>query len=149
MGLVYSPVIGVTLLFYLTPIWSSLIGMYWLNEPTTKSRWLAICIGLLGLTLLISQGDGQIPLNIGFIYGFIAGITWAVGGSMMKRYNKIPINSLLFFQLLFAALADLFLDLISGRSPTPSLSLLGEVVPISIAISLLIILPCMLIIFWA
>ena len=149
MGLVYSSVIRVTLLFYLTPIWSTLIGMYWLNEPTTKSRWLAICMGLLGLTLLISQGGGQIPLNIGDAYGFTAGITWAVGGSMVKRYDKVPMNSLLFFQLLFAALAALFLDLISGRSPTPSLSLLVEVVPISIAISLLIILPCMLIIFWA
>ena len=103
----------------------------------------------MGLTLLISKGGGQIPLNIGDVYGFIAGITWAVGGSMMNRYDKVPINSLLFFQLLFAALAALFLDLISGQSPTPSLSLLVEVVPISIAISLLIALPCMLIIFWA
>ena len=38
MGLVYSYVIRVTLLFYLTPICSTLIGMYWLNEPTTKSH---------------------------------------------------------------------------------------------------------------
>ena len=68
---------------------------------------------------------------------------------MAKRYDTVPISSLLFFQLLFAALAALFLDLISGQSPTPSLSLLVEVVPISIAISLLIILPCVLIIFWA
>ena len=67
----------------------------------------------------------------------------------MKRYDKVPINSLLFFQLLFAAFTALFLDLISGRSPTPSLGLLVEIAPISIAIFLLIIFPCMLIIFWA
>ena len=103
----------------------------------------------MGLTLLISQGGGQIPLNIGDFYGFTSGITLAVGGSIAKRYDTVPISSLLFFQLLFAALAALFLDLISGQSPTPSLSLLVEIVPISIAISLLIILPCVLIIFWA
>ena len=97
----------------------------------------------------MSQVGGKIPLNIGDVYGFTDGITVAVSGAKMKRCDKVPINSLLLFQLLFAALAALFLDLISGRSPTPSLSLLVEVVPISIAISLLIILPCMLIIFWA
>ena len=121
--------------------------MYWLNEPTTKSRWLAICIGLLRLTLLISQGDGQIRLNIGDVYGFIAGITWTVGGVMVKLYDKVPVNSLFVFQLLFAALIALLLGLISGRSPTPSLSLLVEVVPIPIAISPLIIFLCILIIF--
>ena len=68
---------------------------------------------------------------------------------MVNCYDTVPISSPLFFQLLFAALAALFLDLISGQSPTPSLSLLVEIVPISIAISLLIILPCVLIIFWA
>ena len=55
------------------------------KRANTKSRWLAVCIGLLGHTLLISRGGGQIPLNIGDVYGFIAGITWAVGGAMVKR----------------------------------------------------------------
>ena len=102
----------------------------------------------MGLTPLISQGGGQIPLNIGDFYDFTSGIIFAVGGSLVNRYDTVPISSPLFFQLLFAALAALFLDLISGQSPTPSLSLLVEVVPISIALSLLVILPCMLVIFW-
>ena len=75
MGLVYSYVISVTLLFFLTPICSTLVRMYWLKKPTTKSRWLAVCIGLLGLTLLISQGSGEIPINIGDVCDFVAGIT--------------------------------------------------------------------------
>ena len=87
----------VTLLFYLTPICATLIWMFWLSEPTIKSRWLAVCIGLLGLTFLMSQGGGQIPLNIGDVYGFTDGITLAVGGAMVKRYDKVPMNSLLFF----------------------------------------------------
>ena len=66
---------------------------------------------------------------------------------MVKRYDKVRKNSLLFFQLLLAALAALLLGLISGQSPTPSLSLLVEVAPVSIGISLLLILPCVLIIF--
>ena len=75
-------------------------------------------------------GGGQIPLNIEDFYGFTAGITFAVSGSMVKRYDTVPISSLLFFQLLFAALIAMLLGLISGRSPTPSLGLLVEIAPI-------------------
>jgi len=49
IGLVLSSVVRVTLLFYLAPIWSTLIGSYWLKEEVTRGRWIAIAIGLLGL----------------------------------------------------------------------------------------------------
>ena len=37
MGLVYSSVMRVTLLFYLTPLCSTLIWMFWLSVPTPKA----------------------------------------------------------------------------------------------------------------
>ena len=37
VGLVYSSVMRVTLLFYLTPLCSTLIWMFWLSVPTPKA----------------------------------------------------------------------------------------------------------------
>ena len=56
-----------------------------------------IGISLLGPTLLISKGSGQILLNRGDVYGFTAGITCAVGGAMVKLYDKVRVNSLFVF----------------------------------------------------
>ena len=103
IGLVLSSVVRVTLLFYLAPIWSTLIGSYWLKEEVTRGRWIAIAIGLLGLGFLVSQGGGQVPLNIGDALGFLSGITWAVGGAMIKRYGEVPMPTLLLFQFCLAS----------------------------------------------
>jgi drug/metabolite transporter (DMT)-like permease len=149
IGLVHSSVVRVTLLFYLTPVWSTLIGTFWLQESVTRSRWLAIGIGLLGLVFLVSQGGGQLPLNIGDLYGFVSGITWAIGGAMIKRYGEVPMPTLLFFQFLMASAFALLLGAATGIAPMPTFELLVQVGPASVAISIGLILPSILIIFWA
>ena len=55
-GLVFSSVVRATLLFYLTPVWATLIGMFWLGEQASWQRWAAIVGGLGGLMLLVSGG---------------------------------------------------------------------------------------------
>ena len=149
IGLVHSSVVRVTLLFYLTPVWSTLIGAYWLKEPITCGRWLAIAIGLLGLGFLVSQGGGDLPLNIGDFYGFASGVTWAIGGAMIKRYGDVPMPTLLFFQFILASGFALLLGATAGLAPTPSFALLVEVASVSVAISIGLIFPSILIIFWA
>jgi drug/metabolite transporter (DMT)-like permease len=149
IGLVHSSVVRVTLLFYLTPVWSTLIGAYWLKEPITRGRWLAIAIGLLGLGFLVSQGGGDLPLNIGDFYGLASGVTWAIGGAMIKRYGDVPMPTLLFFQFILASGFALLLGAAAGLAPTPSLALLVEVASVSVAISIGLIFPSILIIFWA
>jgi len=149
IGLVLSSVVRVTLLFYLAPIWSTLIGSYWLQEEVTRGRWIAIAIGLLGLGFLVSQGGGQVPLNIGDALGFLSGITWAVGGAMIKRYGEVPMPTLLLFQFCLASLFALLFGALWGQTSAPSLALLQQVAAASTVISIGIILPSILIIFWA
>ena len=149
IGLVLSSVVRVTLLFYLAPIWSTLIGSYWLKEEVTRGRWIAIAIGLLGLGFLVSQGGGQVPLNIGDALGFLSGITWAVGGAMIKRYGEVPMPTLLLFQFCLASVFALLFGALWSQGSGPSLALLQQVAPASTVISIGIILPSILIIFWA
>ena len=52
-GLVQTSVIRATLLFYLSPIWSTIIGIIWLNERLTIARVISIIVALIGLILLL------------------------------------------------------------------------------------------------
>lgn len=102
-GLLETTVIRATLLFYLSPIWSTMIGIIWLKEKFTKARVVSILIGLVGLFFLLSQKNLITQsLNIGDLFSVLSGIFWAIGGSILKRYsNNISILSLA--TLLYAA----------------------------------------------
>jgi len=64
-ALIETTVIRATMLFYLTPVWSTLIGVIWLSEPLTRARIISIFVAFAGLFLLLSNGDStNTPLNI-------------------------------------------------------------------------------------
>ena len=52
-GLVETTIVRATMLYYLTPVWSTLIGVIWLSEPLTRARIIAIGVAFLGLFLLL------------------------------------------------------------------------------------------------
>ena len=71
-GLVLSSVVRATLLFYLMPVWATLIGVFWLGERAAWQRWAAILAGLIGMLMLLS-GGGSVPLNIGDLLAILSG----------------------------------------------------------------------------
>ena len=83
-SLVHTDVVRATLLFYLTPIWATLIGIYWMNERPTWQRWAAIALGIVGLLLLVSGNTGR-AVNIGDLLALASGIAWAIGASMIRH----------------------------------------------------------------
>ena len=84
-GLLETTVARATLLYYLTPIWSTLLGVVWLSEPLTKARIIAIGVALIGLFLLLSNANSSNQaLNIGDLYSFMSGIFWAIGVSVLN-----------------------------------------------------------------
>ena len=90
-GLVYSSVIRVTLLFYLTPIWSTIIGVLWLSEKLRPDRIVAIILGLGGLWLLLAANDGAAqPLNVGDGMALLSGVFWGIGAACMKKWPMAP-----------------------------------------------------------
>ena len=65
-GLVETTIVRATLLYYLTPVWSTMIGVIWLSERLTRARIVAIAVAFAGLVLLISKNDpaadcGRLP----------------------------------------------------------------------------------------
>ncbi len=148
-GLVYSSVIRATLLFYLTPIWATLIGILWLGEAANRQRWTAIAGGLTGLVLLLSGSGSSIPLGIGDLYAFLSGIIWAIGAALIMRGRDLPVTGMAGFQFLFAALGAIFFGALAGIVALPTPAQVATNLPLATVISILVMLPAVAIIFWA
>jgi drug/metabolite transporter (DMT)-like permease len=147
-GLVYSSVVRATLLFYLTPVWATLVGIAWLGEKTCWQRWAAIGAGFAGLMLLVS-GGGPVPLNIGDLFAFLSGVFWAFGAAMIKRYDTVPVPGMTMFQFAFTALGAILLGHVAGAVTLPTGDLLAQVMPMATLVSILAFLPAVCVLFWA
>ena len=147
-GLIYSSVVRATLLFYLTPVWATLIGMVWLDEKACWQRWAAIGGGFGGLVLLVS-GGGSVPLNIGDLFAFFSGVFWAFGAAMIKRFGAVPVPGMTMFQFVFTALGAIALGYLAGVVELPTGDLLARVMPMAGLISILAFLPAVCVLFWA
>lgn len=149
-GLVMSSVIRATLLFYLTPIWSTIIGVIWLRERLSVGRIVAIALGLLGLYLLISSGDAEsVPLNIGDIFAVLSGVFWAVGAAGIKRWPEVPTSVTSTGQFVFACLASAAFGIFYFGEEVPELGAFVSAFPVGFFAGTFVLLPTLYAIFWA
>lgn len=88
VSVLYTDVVRATLLFYLTPLWSTLLARAFLGEPITPLRWLAMAVAILGM-LVIFRADMGIPLpeRPGDWIALGTGFLWAVA-SILLRADK-------------------------------------------------------------
>lgn len=99
VGFIYGRVALVTLLFYLTPVWSTLFARYILGWDTPRLRMIAMGVGLAGLLIMLgAKGDAPIPRNIGEWMGLASGLLWAIGSTGIRVRPEIaPIPAAFIF----------------------------------------------------
>jgi drug/metabolite transporter (DMT)-like permease len=148
-SLIYSSVVRATLLFYLTPVWATLIGLVWLGERPRWTRWMAIAAGLAGLALLVSGGDGSSPLTIGDLYGVLSGMCWAIGASLIMQFKDAPVSGQCAVQFAVASILAILLGLPAGVIEPPPVQSLSTLAPIAVVASLAVILPAVCVLFWS
>ncbi len=149
VGLVSSTVVRATVLFYLTPVWSTLIGSLWLSERLGFGRILAIVLGFGGLVLLLSNNDGaSAPLNVGDVLALLSGLFWGLGAACIKKWPDTPVSGTTSFMFLFTTLASIGLGLLLFTDPFPPMSALADALPIAASASLLVLVPTAFVILW-
>lgn len=147
-GLLETTVARATLLYYLTPIWSTLLGVVWLSEPLTKARIIAIGVALIGLFLLLSNANSSNQaLNIGDLYSFMSGIFWAIGVSVLNRWATIPILPLLACTFLATTLFSALTAGLLPANPAPNLQAVKMALPAAAFWAIFIFVPSFFIIF--
>lgn len=78
-GLNSTDVVRAILLFYMSPLWSTLLGILVLKERLTGNRVLALLLAFAGLyVVLVVESGLPIPRNRGDWFALISGICWSV-----------------------------------------------------------------------
>lgn len=119
-GLLYGQVAVVILLFYLTPIWSTLIARFWLGWPVSWWRYAAIGCGLAGIALVLrgSHGGLPVPHTLGDFLGLASGLLWAIASTGIHVHVRTrPAETNFVFLAGAVAMAAVLAPALGGGGP--------------------------------
>ena len=149
ISIIYTEVVRAILLFYLTPIWGTILARIYLSEPITPQRFFAIAVATIGALTIFGLGvQFPVPRNLGDWMGLGAGMLWAVASlriNIFKEYSANEITLVFFFWSLFFSV---LVALIFAPSYAPSFEQTQPVIPLVFIFMILLILPGTFATFW-
>lgn len=123
LGLLLASVSKTTALFYLTPIWSTLLGWLILRERHTVRRWGAIALAVIGCCLVMRINPFGMQFETADLFGFLSGIFWGMGTVVLRRYPDADFKNSTFAQYLCGTLITGAAILVLGaEAPTAAAS---------------------------
>ena len=146
LGLVVASVTKTVILFYMTPIWSTVIAYFVLRERAGWGRWLAIAAALVGCALVTGVNRDELRFDPADLLGLLSGLFWALGSVMIRRYDGLNFVTVSFLQYLFGGIMALLAALYLG-DPLPQLNAFLQAIPPAFLASVVVFLPSVLLIF--
>jgi len=141
-SIIYTDVVRALLLFYLNPIWATILARIFLGEAISPLRILTIAIAIVGMLTIFGLGvQFPMPRNVGDWMGIAAGILWAVAMVRLrleKDTSAIDITiGFFFWSFIFSFLVAIVL----ASSYVPSVSQTLPAMPLLLIFMVLLILP--------
>jgi drug/metabolite transporter (DMT)-like permease len=146
LGLVVASVTKTVILFYMTPIWSTVIAYFVLRERAGWGRWFAIAAALVGCALVTEVSRHELRFDPADLLGVLSGLFWALGSVMIRRHDGLNFVTVSFLQYLFGGIMALFAALYLG-DPIPQFKALLQSIPPAFLASVVVFLPSVLLIF--
>jgi drug/metabolite transporter (DMT)-like permease len=140
----YTDVVRVLILFYLTPIWGFVLARIFLGDLITPIRWVSILLGIGGMLTIFNVGTGlPLPENAGDWTALAAGVLWAVASLMMLMGKESPIDYALWFFLWNGIAAIVVCAVFFTRTGTalPAAAVFIDVLPWLVPLALVLIVP--------
>lgn len=82
-------VVRVTLLFYLTPVWATMLARVVLNEPVSPLRALSVVLGLTGAAVVLGfEGGLPMPRSAGDWLGLASGVLFAMSATCARLAGR-------------------------------------------------------------
>lgn len=149
-SLLFTEVVRALLLFYLTPIWGTALGILMLGERLTWQRGLALILGFGGLLIVFGIDEGfPLPRNLGDWLALASGVAWAYGSVKLYKMGNVAT-----FEQIFAFVFGAFIvtglglllagDQLGALPPLPAFKESGWV----IILTVLYILPMLFLTVW-
>ncbi len=152
VSLVMTDVLHAILLFYLTPVWSTLAARVLFGTRLTGARIISISCGAAGMALILGVTEGvPLPRNAGDWVALASGMLWAAG--TMHSYARpaagiaLPVFT---FSLGGVVASGVILALgAAAGMPMASAGPLWAALPLIIAAALVFFVPPNFLVLWA
>ena len=146
IAFLHTTVLRTVLLFYSTPVWSTLLGIAFLNEKNNFRRWAAIAVGFIGLVLMLNTAEtaGSTGFGFGDAIALLSGLCWGAGTVLIRKSPQIDSIDIVPAQYLFAVLISLAFIMFSADTANrtiPSLDAWLIAAPYILGFYIVIILP--------
>lgn len=127
-SILMTDVVRAVLLFYLTPVWGTLLGLALLGERLTGARGMALILGLAGLLVVLGNGGGlPMPRNTGDILALLSGVAWAFGTLQLYRMGTVAVSGQVFAFIAGSLVVSAGMVALGG-------SMFGDVPPVSVLV---------------
>ena len=148
-SIVYTDVVRAMLLFYLTPVWGTILGRLYLNEDIAPLRIFSMIIAIAGMLIIFGLGvKFPIPQNIGDWMGVASGLLWAVASTRIRlNQNASAIDMTLGF-FFWATVFSILIAMALASNFIPIASQVLPALPILLIFVILFILPGTLATLW-
>ncbi len=110
-----TDVVRAILLFYLSPVWSTVLGIAVLRERLTGNRVLGLLLAFSGLyVVLVVESGLPLPRNIGDWFALVSGMCWSVASVKLfqdgARYIVEKVTIFVYMALALSLLLMLWHD---------------------------------------
>jgi drug/metabolite transporter (DMT)-like permease len=149
LALLLGEVVRVTLLFYLAPIWTTLLAIAVLGERVGALRPLSVLLGLAGALVLLGLGNGlPLPRSVGDWLGLATGILFAFSVTLVRKGQAIEGLEQTLVACVFATLLSLLLMLVPKPADAGLSSIGPGVLAFAALAALAWLLPCTWLLLW-
>lgn len=98
LAVIDGQVMRVLLLFYLTPLWATLLGRFWLREQLSPMSWLTLALAITGALIMLWDPAMGLPWPKSFtdILAITSGMAFAVANAAVRKLQdtSIPAKNL-------------------------------------------------------
>jgi len=149
-SLMMTDVVRAVLLFYLTPVWGTLLGLAFLGERLTVARGLALILGLAGMLVVLGNDSGvPMPRNMGDVLALVSGMAWAFGTLQLYRMGTVAVSGQVFSFIAGSLVVSVGMVVLGGDrfGATPSAEVLAAAAPWAF-LTALYVLPMLFLTIW-
>lgn len=115
IALAETEIVRAILLFYLSPVWSTALGLIFLGDRPNAARVATLVLGLVGLVIVLGvEGGFPLPRNLGDTLALISGFCWSLASLKLFRMETVAVSDMVVSFFLGCAAITIGLHLALG-----------------------------------
>lgn len=149
-AVIHGNVVRVTLLFYLAPVWGTLLAVLAFRERLTPLRLLAVVFGLIGAAAVLGLEQGfPIPRTTQEWMALLAGALFALAAAASRRWPDVSGYDSSFVMFIFSALLGILFAGLFGGETVPVAGAVLAALPLVVFLSVVFAIPSQFVLCWA